>query len=135
MPPGHRCIECGFCESNCPSRDVTLTPRQRITVFREINRLKQLTSPSTEETQRCAGEGREKNRRGSGVQALDGGGFPFFVFFLFTSQLPLRLKDISVKYEYDGQDTCAADGMCQVRTAQSDGLILQAVPHVQSEGV
>jgi ferredoxin len=22
-----RCIECGFCESNCPSRDITLTPR------------------------------------------------------------------------------------------------------------
>lgn len=34
-----RCIECGFCESNCPSRDITLTPRQRITVFREISRL------------------------------------------------------------------------------------------------
>lgn len=33
------CIECGFCESNCPSRDVALTPRQRITVWREINRL------------------------------------------------------------------------------------------------
>ena len=24
-----RCIECGFCESNCPSRDAALTPRQR----------------------------------------------------------------------------------------------------------
>jgi len=33
------CIECGFCESNCPSRDAALTPRQRITVWREINRL------------------------------------------------------------------------------------------------
>lgn len=24
-----------------------------------------------------------------------------------------RLKEISKSYEYDGQDTCAADGMCQ----------------------
>ena len=48
----HRCIECGFCESNCPSRDVTLTPRQRITVYREINRLQQLPAPSAEEANR-----------------------------------------------------------------------------------
>lgn len=25
-----RCVECGFCEPVCPSRDLTLTPRQRI---------------------------------------------------------------------------------------------------------
>jgi len=30
------CIECGFCEHSCPSRDLTLTPRQRIVAFREI---------------------------------------------------------------------------------------------------
>ncbi|HSV92370.1 MAG TPA: FAD-binding and (Fe-S)-binding domain-containing protein, partial [Desulfobacterales bacterium] len=35
-----RCIECGFCEVNCPSRRLTLTPRQRIAVRREISRLK-----------------------------------------------------------------------------------------------
>lgn len=29
------CIECGFCEHVCPSRDVTLTPRQRIVLRRE----------------------------------------------------------------------------------------------------
>lgn len=29
-----KCIECGFCERLCPSRDVTLTPRQRIVVRR-----------------------------------------------------------------------------------------------------
>lgn len=33
-----RCIECGFCESRCPSRDLTLTPRQRIAVRREMAR-------------------------------------------------------------------------------------------------
>lgn len=31
-----RCVECGYCEPACPSADVTLTPRQRIVVRREI---------------------------------------------------------------------------------------------------
>jgi D-lactate dehydrogenase len=35
-----RCIECGFCEPKCPSRDLTLTPRQRILVRRESARLR-----------------------------------------------------------------------------------------------
>lgn len=50
-----RCIECGFCESNCPSRDVTITPRQRITVFREMHRLKTLPAPNAAEKERWVG--------------------------------------------------------------------------------
>lgn len=34
-----KCIECGFCEPTCPSRDLTLSPRQRIVLWREIARL------------------------------------------------------------------------------------------------
>lgn len=30
------CIECGFCEAGCPSRDLTVTPRQRIVLRREL---------------------------------------------------------------------------------------------------
>ncbi|UJX40047.1 FAD-binding oxidoreductase [Desulfovibrio sp. JY] len=30
------CIECGYCESICPSRNVTTTPRQRITLQRHM---------------------------------------------------------------------------------------------------
>jgi D-lactate dehydrogenase len=34
-----KCIECGYCEPKCPSRELTLTPRQRIVVRREMTRL------------------------------------------------------------------------------------------------
>jgi D-lactate dehydrogenase len=34
-----KCIECGYCEVKCPSQDLTLTPRQRIVVRREMVRL------------------------------------------------------------------------------------------------
>ncbi|HVJ06757.1 MAG TPA: FAD-binding and (Fe-S)-binding domain-containing protein [Acidisarcina sp.] len=39
-PEVDKCIECGYCEHKCPSRDLTLTPRQRIVVRREMQRLK-----------------------------------------------------------------------------------------------
>jgi len=33
-----QCIECGFCEPVCPSRNVTTTPRQRVALRREMAR-------------------------------------------------------------------------------------------------
>ncbi len=40
IPDAHeqidKCIECGFCEPSCVSAELTLTPRQRIAVFREM---------------------------------------------------------------------------------------------------
>ncbi|MFV0419998.1 MAG: FAD-binding and (Fe-S)-binding domain-containing protein [Dysgonomonas sp.] len=35
-----KCMECGFCEPNCVSEGLTLSPRQRIVIAREIARLK-----------------------------------------------------------------------------------------------
>lgn len=43
------CMECGFCEKVCPSKNITLTPRQRIAVYREIRRLESLDHKSTQE--------------------------------------------------------------------------------------
>jgi D-lactate dehydrogenase len=63
------CVECGFCEPVCPSRNLTTTPRQRIVLRREIARQPQ----------------------GS----------------------PLR-RALEEEYEYDGLDTCAADGSCRL---------------------
>ncbi|MFC4554031.1 FAD-binding and (Fe-S)-binding domain-containing protein [Georgenia faecalis] len=42
VPPVHpeldRCVECGYCEPVCPSRNTTTTPRQRITLLRDMAR-------------------------------------------------------------------------------------------------
>ena len=41
-----KCIECGFCEPNCPSRALTLSPRQRIVGLREMARLRTASEDS-----------------------------------------------------------------------------------------
>ncbi len=74
LPPADplvdKCIECGFCEVNCPSKNLTLTPRQRIVIQREIARLRA------------------------------------------TCENPARLAELETGYRYQGDDTCAADGLC-----------------------
>lgn len=43
LPQSHeivdKCMECGFCEPHCVSEGLTLSPRQRIVIAREISRL------------------------------------------------------------------------------------------------
>jgi D-lactate dehydrogenase len=63
------CIECGFCEPVCPSRNLTTTPRQRIVLRREMAR----------------------QPEGSALR-----------------------EALVEQYEYDGIDTCAADGSCKL---------------------
>ncbi len=36
-----RCVECGYCEPACPSKDLTITPRQRIVLRREREHARQ----------------------------------------------------------------------------------------------
>jgi D-lactate dehydrogenase len=60
-----QCIECGFCESVCPSRRVTTTPRQRIALRREMARQPAGSAVAEElagayaydAVQTCAGDG------------------------------------------------------------------------------
>lgn len=66
-----RCVECGYCEPVCPSRDLTLTPRQRIVV-----------------------------RRAARLAELDGD--------------EATARALTADYDYEGLQTCAVDGMCQV---------------------
>ena len=54
-----RCVECGYCELACPSKDITLTPRQRIVIRRDITTAQQSgdkkTAQSLERDYRYAG--------------------------------------------------------------------------------
>src|SRR6516162_10066170 len=60
-----RCIQCGFCEPVCPSRNLTTTPRQRIALRREMARqpkgssvLKRIIADyDYDAVQTCAGDG------------------------------------------------------------------------------
>ena len=63
-----RCTECGFCETFCPSRDLSLTPRQRIAVQREISRLK----ATQENPQRLAEFEKDYAYLGEQTCAVDG---------------------------------------------------------------
>lgn len=65
-----KCIECGFCEPTCVSAELTLTPRQRIVVYREMARLAK------------------------------------------TGHEPHVAASLAKTFAYDGDETCATDGLC-----------------------
>ena len=64
------CVECGYCEPVCPSKDLTTTPRQRIVIQRAIAGAR-LENDST------------------------------------------LLKELRVSAQYDVEETCAVDGLCE----------------------
>lgn len=72
LPAAHeiidKCIECGFCEVQCPSKDLTLTPRQRIVAYREMSRLR----ASGESPERLAALSRDYSYGGIETCATDG---------------------------------------------------------------
>ena len=66
-----RCVECGYCEQSCPSKNLTLTPRQRIVIRRAISTAKEEGNSSV-------------------------------------------VRQLNKSFQYDGIETCAADGICAV---------------------
>lgn len=65
-----KCIECGFCEPTCVAAELTLTPRQRIVVYREMAHLAR------------------------------------------TGHEPHIAASLAKSYQYQGNETCATDGLC-----------------------
>jgi D-lactate dehydrogenase len=45
-----RCIECGYCEHKCPSKDLTTSPRRRIVIRRVLKNLEQQTDKTNYNT-------------------------------------------------------------------------------------
>jgi D-lactate dehydrogenase len=89
-PEVDKCIECGYCESKCPSRELTLTPRQRIVVRREIARLQQ------------SGAG------GNGSMQLQVLPSPIGD----TTAIEELYEEVLREFPYMALDTCATDGLC-----------------------
>lgn len=78
------CIECGFCESVCPSKDFSITPRQRIALWRQKTLLSQQISNL----------------------AMDNGDEKL------KSDLQKQLAELTQDFEFYGIDSCAATGLC-----------------------
>lgn len=87
-PEVDKCIECGYCEPKCPSRELTLTPRQRIVVRREMARLQNGERPSE-----------------VGARPLS----PAFGDWVGDKELYTALEH---DFPYSALDTCATDGLC-----------------------
>jgi D-lactate dehydrogenase len=92
-PEVDRCIECGFCESKCPSRRLTLTPRQRIVIRREISHLQS----SASDPSRLASLLDDYSYAGNDTCALDGLCATACPVGINTGELTHRLRTETVK--------------------------------------
>ena len=113
-----QCTECGFCEQACPSKNLSLTPRQRIAVAREMARLKVEIDGKS---------GTEKNNRQAQTDFFENhsktqitsnlGELPSTQIKPSASQIKnmrRQLKKMSHSFDYMGNKTCAVDGVCAV---------------------
>ncbi|MGS2719317.1 FAD-binding and (Fe-S)-binding domain-containing protein [Paraglaciecola aestuariivivens] len=89
LPSSHsiidKCIECGFCESVCPSQGLTFTPRQRISVSRRMTQLQQQLEQAALSQEHVK-----------------------------QQQYSEQLAQMQADYQYLGIDSCAATGLCEM---------------------
>jgi D-lactate dehydrogenase len=98
-PEVDKCIECGYCESKCPSRELTLTPRQRIVVRREMARLQNGKSNGRVPQVRAPLLGANLGTRNSKIETDVVGDKDLF-------------ESLDRDFPYSALDTCATDGLC-----------------------
>lgn len=96
----NQCMECGFCEKVCPSRELTLTPRQRIAVRKEIARLEALLSVDSMDSKGVMESGAET--RSEAIADFS------------QKDNAQKLKELKQGYKYFGIETCAICSMCSL---------------------
>jgi D-lactate dehydrogenase len=89
-PEIDKCIECGYCEPKCPSRDLSLTPRQRIVVRREMARLQEAANGPEPDVPPASPAFADRAGAKNLFEALDR------------------------EFPYMALDTCATDGLCAI---------------------
>ena len=122
-PEVDRCVECGYCEPVCPSKDLTLTPRQRIVLRREIARADQAGNTALKAEL-------ENEYRYDGVEtcAVDGMCQTACPVLIDTGQLVKRLRaENSNGIESAGWKAAAGNWGS---VAQVGGLALSALKHL-----
>lgn len=107
-----RCVECGYCEPVCPSRDLTLTPRQRIVLRRE-----QARAEAAGEVDLARQIARDYSYDGVQTCAVDGMCATACPVFINTGDLVRRLRaEGATTVEQAGWRTAAKhwDGFTQI---------------------
>ena len=117
-----RCVECGYCEPFCPSKDLTLTPRQRIVLRRE-----QALAESTGDTALAAELRAEYEYDGVQTCAVDGMCATACPVGINTGDLVRRLRAEEAGGPIAAGWSTAAKGWGGA--ARAGGLMLTAAKH------
>lgn len=129
MPAAHeivdKCIECGFCEVHCPSRTLTLSPRQRIVAVREIARLR----ATREDPQRLAAFRQAFAYDGDATCATDGLCATSCPVGIDTGKLVKRLRELDHGPTAESLATILAENMTAVTRSMRGGLALVHAAH------
>jgi D-lactate dehydrogenase len=109
-----KCIDCGFCENNCPSKNLTLTPRQRISIWREISTL-QIKGENSSKLKRLE---QSYNYLGKETCATDG---------LCELSCPVDIDTGKLIKEIRTESSSAFNRMIARRTANNFGLVTSSL--------